>query len=98
MKTCPNKNPAAISGEHNFKRSYPSVNALYCLENLYAAILPSASQVNTQTDFATILKSRARLRGRVSTNETTDTKKCVHKFACTDERHAQQKENVEGKT
>ena len=50
-KTCWNKNPTAISDENNIKRSYPSVNALNCLENLYAAILPSASQVNTRRDF-----------------------------------------------
>ena len=33
--------PTAISGEHNIKRSYSSMNALHCLEHLYTVILPS---------------------------------------------------------
>ena len=77
-KTCRNKNPTVISNEQNIKRFYPSVNALH---DLYAIILPSASEVNTQKDFAAILKSRARSRGRVSTNQTSETTTRVHRFA-----------------
>ena len=41
--------------------------------------------------FAAILKSRARSRGRVSTNQTSETKICVHKFACTNFTHTHKK-------
>ena len=73
-KTCRSKNPTAISSEHNNKRCYTSMNVLHCLEKLYAVILPFASQVNTRRDFAAILKSSARSRGRVSTNQTSETR------------------------
>ena len=56
------------------------MNVLHCLENLYAVIRPSASQVNTKharRDFSAILKSRARSRGRVSTNQTSENEICV---------------------
>ena len=43
QKTCRNENPTKISGEHNIKLSYPCMNALHCLENLYAVILPFVS-------------------------------------------------------
>ena len=49
--TCRNKNPTAINGEHNITRSYPCINALHCLENLYAVILSFVSQVNPRKDF-----------------------------------------------
>ena len=63
------------------------MNALHCLEKLYTVILPFASQVNKRRDFAAILKSSARSRGRVSTNQTSEIrlagyeklkKKCCH--------------------
>ena len=49
------------------------MNALHCLENLYVVVPPSASQVNTRTDFAAILKPGARSRGLMSTNQTSET-------------------------
>ena len=45
-----------INDEHNIKPSYPSMNVLHYLENLYAVVLPSASGVNTQRDISAILK------------------------------------------
>ena len=88
---CGNKTPTAISGEHNIKRSYSSINALHCLENLYAVILPFGSRVNTRRDLSFTLKSRARSRGRVSTNQISETKICVHKLACTNVPHTKKK-------
>ena len=72
------------------------MNASHCLENLYAVISPSASQVNTRGDFAAIFKSRARPQGRVSTKQTTETKICVHKFTSL-MLHSHKKVNLEGK-
>ena len=76
---------SVISPKHNIKRSYPfdSMNALHCFENLHAVILPSACQRNTRKGFCAILKSGARCGGRVLTNQTSEIKICVHKFACT---------------
>ena len=54
-KTCRNKNSKAISDEHDTKRSYPTLNALHCFENLYAVILSFASQVNTRRDFSALI-------------------------------------------
>ena len=53
------------------------MNALhkYCLENsILRCNSPSALKSNKRRDLATILKSRARSRGRVSTNQTSETK------------------------
>ena len=74
--------PEQISGKHNIQRSYPFMNPLNFLENLYAVILPSASQGNTRRDFAAILKSKARSWSRVSTNQTSETKiACINLHA-----------------
>ena len=72
------------------------MNVLHCLENLYAVILSSASRVNTRRDFAAILKSKVRSRGHVSTNRISESKICVHKFACTNVAHTRKKENPLG--
>ena len=93
-KTYRNKNPTAISGEHNIKRSHPSTNALHCLQNLYAAILLLPS-VNTRRDFAAVLKSIARSQGRVPTNQTSETKLRMHKFACTNVTHRKKEKSPE---
>ena len=82
----PKQNSHSSNRRTQYQRSYPSMNALYCLENLHAVILSSASlccRVNTRRDFAAILNSRVGSRGRLSTNQTIKTKICVHKFACT---------------
>ena len=42
--------------------------------------------------FSSILKSRAKSRGLVSTNQTNETKICVHKSACAYVTHTHTKE------
>ena len=97
QNTCWKKNLTAISGEHNIKRSYPSMNTLHCLEILYTVILPFVSQVNTRKDFSTILKIKseiARSRDREFACQLISPVKQKYayiKFACSYVTHTKRK-------